>query len=90
MEQKIPNFIYEVEYNELIENQKLETKKLIEFCNLNWEENCLNFYKVSTPIKTVSLAQARKPIYKTSINSNKKYSSYLEMFKKIDDLGKKY
>ena len=88
--QKIPNFIYEVEYNELIENQKLETKKLMEFCNLNWEENCLNFYKVSTPIKTVSLAQARKPIYKTSINSNKKYSSYLKMFKKIDDLLKKY
>lgn len=88
--EKIPNFIYEIEYKNLIENQNEESRKLIKFCDLNWEENCINFDKISTPIKTVSLAEARKPIYKTSLNSNEKYSNFLEMFKKIDNLKEKY
>ena len=89
-EEKLPGFIYEINYQKLIENQKEQIKKLIEFCELNWEENCLNFNKISTPIKTVSLTQAREPIYKTSINSNKKYHSYLNFFKKIEKLEKNY
>ena len=87
---KIPNFIYNLDYQKLIENQKEEIQKLLKFCEQDWEENCLNFSKSPTAIKTVSIVQARKPIYKTSLNSYKKYSEYLEMFKKIEDLEKTY
>ena len=48
----------------------------------------LNFNKKATPIKTMSITQARKPIYKTSQNSYKKYYNYLDMFKKIEELEK--
>ena len=45
----------------------------------------MKFYKNSRPIATASLAQARKPIYKTSINSNKHYMQSLEKyFKQLD------
>ena len=40
-----------------------------------------------TPIKSVSIKQAREPIYKSSINSNKKYSKYLDFFKELDKLN---
>ena len=75
---KIPNSIFEINYEKLINDQVNETKKLIDFCELSWDENCLNFYKSNkTPISTVSVSQARKPIHKNSINSNKNYENNL-------------
>ena len=48
------------------------------FCNLKWDPNCLNFYQSKkTPISTVSVNQASKPIYKSSVNSNEGFSKYL-------------
>ena len=65
--------------------QRRRFKNFIKFCDLNWENDCLNFNKKANPIKTVSIAQARKPIYKSSINNYENYSNYLDMFKKIDE-----
>ena len=87
-EKKIPNFIYNLNYEKLINNQKEETEKLLNFCELDWEEDCLNFNKKANPITTISITQARKPIYKTSLNSYEKYYNYLDMFKKIEKLEK--
>ena len=87
-EKKIPNFIYNLNYEKLINNQKEQTEKLLNFCELNWEEDCLNYYKKATEITTVSATQARQPIYKTSLNLYKKYYNYLDMFKKIEELEK--
>ena len=56
---------------------------MTDFCDLKWEENCMQFHKNKTPIKTMSTAQARQPIYKTSINSYEKFSSFLEDLNKI-------
>jgi len=71
------NEIYEVKYEKLIQNNNDEIRNLIKFCNLNWEEKCLTFHKNKTPIKTMSTAQARKPIYKSSLKSFEKYKEYL-------------
>ena len=75
---KYSNMIYNLNYEDLINNQNSQIKNLINFCELDWDQNCLNFHKNSKTIKTVSFAQARKPIYKSSINISKNYSAYLE------------
>ena len=85
-QEKLPNFIYDINYEKLTENKEDEIKKLIKFCELDWEEDCLNFNKKGPPIKTVSITQARKPIYKTSVNLYEKYKDHLNIFDKIDDL----
>ena len=79
---KLGNFIYEIKYENLVSNKKEETQKLIKFCDLEWDPICLNHHKSKkTPIKTVSISQARKPVYKSSVNSNSNYENYLsEMF----------
>jgi len=84
--EKLPDFIYDINYEKLTENKEDEIKKLLKFCELNWEEDCLNFNKKGPPVKTVSITQARKPIYKTSVNLYEKYKDYLEIFNKIDNL----
>ena len=65
-------------YEEIIKNPDKKIKEIVKFCDLPWEENCLTFHKNKTPIKTMSTAQARRPIYKSSINSYEKFSSFLK------------
>ena len=79
---KIPDFILDVEYENLVKNKENEIKKILNFCDLQWDDKCLNPEKNSkTPIKTVSVTQARQPIYKSSLNSNINFDKYLsEMF----------
>tara|TARA_Y100001936_G_scaffold240455_1_gene274957 strand:- start:416 stop:1969 length:1554 start_codon:yes stop_codon:yes gene_type:complete len=80
------DYIYEADYENIINNNKTEIKKLLNFCELDWDENCLKHHQSKeTIIKTVSAYQARKPIYKTSINSNEHYMQSLEKyFKQLD------
>ena len=71
----------DIEYEKLTTDTKVETKKILDYCNLKWEENCLDFSKNKTPIKTASVGQARNKIYQTSIKSSSKYKVYLnELF----------
>ena len=81
--EKFPNSIYDAQYEKIIEDPENEIKKMIKFCNLDWEENCLKFYNNKTPIKTLSTAQARKPIYKSSKNSFEKFAAYLTDLNKL-------
>ena len=73
-----PGSIYEANYEKIINNPRNEIIKIIDFRDLKWEENCMQFHKNKTPIKTMSTAQARQPIYKTSINSYEKFSLFLD------------
>jgi tetratricopeptide (TPR) repeat protein len=76
---KIPNFIYDLDYEKLVEDKESEIKRVLNFCELEWDEKCLSPDKNSkTPIKTVSIAQARQPIYKSSLNSSDNYKKYLD------------
>ena len=78
----IPNFIYDVKYEEIIEDPKNEIKKLLNFCNLKWDDGCINFYKNKRPIYTASNKQANQPLYKTSIDKWKIYEKLIpELFK---------
>jgi len=69
--------IYDLKYEELINDPDKKIKELINFCGLKWQESCLEFYKNKKIIKTVSFSQARKPIYKDSIEGSKKFKQYL-------------
>ena len=77
---KIPNFIYDIKYENIINNSENEIKNLIKFCDLKWDKKCLNFNENKTAIKTLSVNQVRKKIYSSSVNSfdnYKKFSSNL-------------
>ena len=83
---KFNESIFDVNYEHLVQSPEDEMKKIFSFCNLTWDPNCLNFYEIKkTPISTVSVNQASKPIYKSSVNSNEGFSKYLtEMFHILD------
>ena len=83
---KYTKSIFDAKYENIVNSPEQEVKKMLSFCNLNWERDCLNFYKnKKTPVQTVSVSQASKPIYKSSVNLNQGYSKYLsDMFDILD------
>ena len=69
--------IYELNYDALTINQKLETKKLIDYLDLSWEETCLNPEENKRIIRTASKSQVRERVYKGSSRAWQKFSPYL-------------
>ena len=73
-----PERIYDISYENLVDNQELETRKLIEYCELDWDENCLNFHKNKRVVGTASVSQVRREMFQGSSEIWKKYQGYLE------------
>jgi hypothetical protein len=80
-----PNFLYELQFEKLVDNPEEESKKLMKFCELPWNKKCLEFYKRKDLIsKTASNIQIRSAIYKHSPEKYLPYKKFLNQY------GKKY
>jgi len=82
-ESVLPKKIYRVKYEELIANQEVVSKKMIEFCDLRWEESCMSFHSTKREVVTASAVQVKQPIYSSSINLWKNYENELKPLIKI-------
>jgi len=60
-----------------VDDTEGQARKLIEYCGLEWDDECLKFHENKRNVKTASLAQVRQPIYKTSLARWKKYEKFL-------------
>ncbi|MEO6225819.1 MAG: tetratricopeptide repeat protein [Sphingomicrobium sp.] len=78
-EQVLPKgFMTTVDYEDVVADTEKEARRLIEFLGLPWNDKCVDFHKSDRPVKTASVAQVRKPIYKTSVKRGKKYGAGLQ------------
>lgn len=77
--EKLPerSFI-EVKYEDIVFDQENQTRRLIEFCGLEFEEACLDFHENEASVSTASSVQVRKPLYSGSIGRWKKYGNKLD------------
>ena len=73
-----PNKIYDICYEDLTTDQEVETRKLLDYCELEWDVNCLNFHTNKKAVKTTSAMQVRQKIYQGSSEVWKKYEAYLQ------------
>lgn len=77
-EQILPGRICRVNYEELVRDTENQVRRLLAYCELPFDENCLSFHKTRRPVKTPSAAQVRKPVYQGSIDRWKNYEKHLE------------
>ncbi len=82
-----PGDIYEANYERMVSNQEEETRKLLSYCGLDWDDRCMNFHETKRQVQTASSAQVRRPIYGDSVKKWKKYEKYLGPL--IESLGEK-
>ena len=73
-----PGQIYDLVYENLTDKQEEETKKLLKYCDLDWDENCLNFQNTKRAVKTASVLQVRQKMYQGSSEAWKQYEKYLQ------------
>jgi hypothetical protein len=74
----MPEFIYDLSYESLIDEQESQIRQLLDFCHLPWDDACLDFHKTRRKVRTASNAQVRRPIYKDSVKLWKRYEKQLE------------
>ena len=81
--QHIPATRYlELRYEDIVHDQEDQTRQLLEFCDLPWNEACLRFHENTAPVATASSVQVRQPLYSGSIGRWKKYGD------RLDSLGR--
>jgi len=85
---ELNNFIFNINYEDLVEDPKDNIKKILNFCGLEFEESCFEHHTNKSPIRTMSAHQARNKIYKSSVNSYKNFETYLETLFNILDKKK--
>jgi hypothetical protein len=81
----LPGKVLRVDYEQVVANQESESRRLIEFCGLDWEDDCLNFEKNTAPVATASSAQVRQPIYTNAVERWKRYEQDLQPLKEFFD-----
>jgi len=79
--------IFEVVYEELVENPEKVIKELLCYIGLPWEDNVMRFYETQRPVKTASIQQVRKGIYKESKERWRRYEKYLTPLLKVLEEG---
>jgi len=68
----------EIRYEDIVRDQEHQTRRLLDFCGLEWDERCLRFHENTAPVSTASSVQVRQPLYSGSIGRWKKYGDRLD------------
>jgi len=68
----------DVVYEELVKEPEREIRRLLDFCGLEWDENCLRYHESKRMIRTASYYQANRPIYRNSVNRWRHYEKHIE------------
>lgn len=55
-----------------------EIRRLLEFCGLPWQEDCLRFFDNRRPVHTISAVQVRQPLHSGSIGRWQAFEPQLE------------
>jgi tetratricopeptide (TPR) repeat protein len=74
-----------VQYEDIVVNQEVQSRRIMEYCGLEWNDAYLDFHKNKRPIHTASMAQVRQPMYKTSVERWRSYEKFLGSL--VDVLG---
>jgi tetratricopeptide (TPR) repeat protein len=74
----LPGVVYDLSYEQLVADQEGESRRLLEFCGLPWEDACLAFHLNRAPTTTASAAQVRHALYDSSREQWRHYATPLE------------
>ena len=79
--------ILEVHYEDIVADVESQTRRMLEYIDLPWDDACLEFYKNKRHVKTASVAQVRQPIYSTSVDRWQHFNKHLDP---LMDIVKQY
>jgi len=76
--EQLPGKIYDVHYEQLVDDPEAEVRKLLDWLGLSWQSGCLDFHQRGTAVNTASVSQVRQPIYRGSVEKWRKFGDHLK------------
>ena len=77
----LPGKVLRVHYEDVVTDTESQVRRLLEFCNLPYEEACLSFYETDRSVRTASSEQVRQPIYTSGLEQWKHFEPWLSPLK---------
>jgi tetratricopeptide (TPR) repeat protein len=81
----LPGRVHRINYEALVDDTETEVRKLLEYCGLAFEPQCLRFYENKRAVRTASSEQVRRPIFRAGLDQWRHYEPWLQPLK--DALG---
>ena len=85
VDEVLPSRVHRVFYERMVDDTEAEVRALLDYCGLEFEPTCLEFYKTERAVRTPSSEQVRRPIYRDATEEWRPYEKYLGPLK--DALG---
>ena len=73
----LPNRMHSISYEALVQDSETQSRRLIEHCGLDWEDQQSRFYESEAPSTTASASQVRQPVYSSSVGKWRNYEREL-------------
>lgn len=80
-DQALPGRIHRVTYESMVNDTETEVRRLLAYCGLPFEEQCLRFFENSRPVRTASSEQVRQPIYRDGVEHWRHFEPWLDPLK---------
>ena len=74
----MPGKVLDVRYEEVVADLEGQVRRILDYCELDWEESCLTFHETSRSVKSASSEQVRQPIYTSAVHTWRHYEAQLE------------
>ena len=69
--------ILDVCYEDIVEQPEAKIRKILDYCDLPWDDRCLTFYQTSRNVRTASATQVRQPMIKGRSEKWRHYEKHL-------------
>jgi tetratricopeptide (TPR) repeat protein len=73
----LPGKVLDVQYEDMVDDQEGQTRRILDYLGLPWEDSVLRFYETERAVNTASSEQVRQPIYTGSLNFWRNYERHL-------------
>lgn len=77
----LPGRVLDIHYEDTVLDLEAQTRRILDFCELPFEEQCLEFYRTQRSVQTASSEQVRQPIYKGALGRWSQYGQNIEFWK---------
>jgi tetratricopeptide (TPR) repeat protein len=77
----LPGRVHRVQYEHIVDDTEASIRALLDYCGLDFEEQCLRFYETQRAIRTPSAEQVRQPVYKEGLEHWRNYEKHLDPLK---------
>ena len=79
----LPGQVLHVQYESVVADLETQVRRILDFCGLEFEDNCVNFHETKRAVRTASSEQVRQPIYQGSVATWKRFGPHLDELRQV-------